>query len=250
MAIYFISDLHLEPAQKAITDGFLSFLDSLEHDKGSVNNAEELYILGDFFEVWIGDDYSNEYIELINNALQKCANKGTKIYFMHGNRDFLVGQAWCDKAHCELLEESKLITLGEDSILLMHGDSLCTDDTEYMKVRFLLRNEQFQAQLLSKPIPERLEFAKKIRSESKESQKGKSYEIMDVNQEAVDKALSAANCATMIHGHTHRPNIHHWEFEGENRTRYVLGDWGSKGWFIKWQAGEELKLESFDLSLT
>ncbi|MFT4766188.1 MAG: UDP-2,3-diacylglucosamine hydrolase [Oleispira sp.] len=240
MAIYFISDLHLEPAQKAITDGFLSFLDSLK-------DAEELYILGDFFEVWIGDDYSNEYIELINQALQQCSARGTKIYFMHGNRDFLVGQAWCDDAHCELLDESKLITLGDDSILLMHGDSLCTDDVEYMKARVMLRNPQWQEQLLAKSIPERIEFAKQVRNESKESQKGKSYEIMDVNQEAVDKALSEANCITMIHGHTHRPNIHHWEFEGENRIRYVLGDWGNKGWFIKWQAGEELKLESFDL---
>ena len=240
MAIYFISDLHLEPTQKAITDGFLSFI-------GSLNDAEELYILGDFFEVWIGDDYSNEYIELINQALQQCATKGTKIYFMHGNRDFLVGQAWCKNAQCELLDESKLITLGDDSILLMHGDSLCTDDLEYMKARFLLRNEQFQTQLLSKPIPERLEFAKKIRSESKESQKGKSYEIMDVNQGAVDEALSSADCSIMIHGHTHRPDIHKWNFEGQDRTRYVLGDWGDKGWFMKWQAGEELKLESFDL---
>ncbi len=240
MAIYFISDLHLEPTQKAITDGFLSFI-------GSLNDAEELYILGDFFEVWIGDDYSNEYIELINQALQQCAAKGTKIYFMHGNRDFLVGQAWCENAKCELLDESKLITLGDDSILLMHGDSLCTDDLEYMKARFLLRNKQFQTQLLSKPIPERLEFAKKIRSESKESQKGKSYEIMDVNQGAVDEALSSADCSIMIHGHTHRPDIHKWNFEGQDRTRYVLGDWGDKGWFMKWQAGEELKLESFDL---
>lgn len=240
MAIYFISDLHLEPAQKAITDGFLSFLDSL-------NDAEELYILGDFFEVWIGDDYSNDYIELINHALQQRAEKGTKIYFMHGNRDFLVGQAWCDKAQCELLEESKLITLGGDRVLLMHGDSLCTDDVEYMKVRGMLRNPQWQAQLLAKSIPERIEFAKQVRSESQESQKGKSYDIMDVNQDAVDQALSAANCPIMIHGHTHRPDIHNWNFEGEDRTRYVLGDWGDKGWFMKWQAGEELKLESFDL---
>ncbi|HCM06068.1 MAG TPA: UDP-2,3-diacylglucosamine diphosphatase [Oceanospirillales bacterium] len=247
MAIYFISDLHLEPAQKAITDGFLSFLDSLNSAKGSQNEAEELYILGDFFEVWIGDDYSNEYIELINQALQQCSNKGTKIYFMHGNRDFLVGKTWCDNAHCELLDESKLITLGNESILLMHGDSLCTDDVEYMKARVMLRNPQWQEQLLAKTIPERIEFAKQVRSESKESQKGKSYEIMDVNQTAVDGALSAAHCSTMIHGHTHRPNIHHWDFEGEKRTRYVLGDWGDKGWFIKWQAGETLKLESFDL---
>jgi UDP-2,3-diacylglucosamine hydrolase len=247
MAIYFISDLHLEPAQKAITDGFLSFLDSLNHADNALNNAEELYILGDFFEVWIGDDYSNEYIELINHALQQCAAQGTKIYFMHGNRDFLVGQAWCDKAQCELLEESKLITLGDDTVLLMHGDSLCTDDIAYMNVRGMLRNPQWQAQLLAKSIPERIEFAKQVRSESQESQKGKSYDIMDVNQNAVDQALSAANCSTMIHGHTHRPDIHNWNFEGQDRIRYVLGDWGDKGWFIKWQAGEELKLESFDL---
>jgi UDP-2,3-diacylglucosamine hydrolase len=240
MAIYFITDLHLEPAQKAITDGFLSFLDSL-------NDAEELYILGDFFEVWMGDDYSNDYIELINKALQQCSAKGTKIYFMHGNRDFLVGKAWCEEAHCELLEESKLITLGDENILLMHGDSLCTDDIDYMKARIMLRNPQWQAQFLAKSIPERIEFAKQARGESKESQKGKNYEIMDVNQKAVDETLSVANCTTMIHGHTHRPNIHQWQLEGEHRIRYVLGDWGDKGWFIKWQAGEKLKLESFDL---
>jgi UDP-2,3-diacylglucosamine hydrolase len=240
MAIYFISDLHLEPAQKAITDGFLSFLDTL-------NDAEELYILGDFFEVWMGDDYSNEYIELINQALVKCANKGTKIYFMHGNRDFLVGHAWCNTANCELLEESKLITLGDEKVLLMHGDSLCTDDIEYMKARVILRNPQWQEQFLAKSIPERIEFAKQVRSESKESQKGKSYDIMDVNQDAVNEALTSANCTTMIHGHTHKPDIHQWDFEDQNRIRYVLGDWGDKGWFIKWQAGKELRLESFDL---
>jgi len=240
MAIYFISDLHLEPAQKAITDGFLSFLDSL-------NDAEELYILGDFFEVWMGDDYSNEYIELINQALRKCAEKGTKIYFMHGNRDFLVGQDWCAKASCELLEESKLITLGNESTLLMHGDSLCTDDIEYMQARTMLRNPQWQEQFLAKSIAERIEFAKQARGESKESQKSKSYDIMDVNQDAVNQALSTANCSTMIHGHTHRPDIHHWNFKGEDRTRYVLGDWGDKGWFIKWQQDEALKLESFNL---
>jgi UDP-2,3-diacylglucosamine hydrolase len=240
MAIYFISDLHLEPTQKAITDGFLSFI-------GSLNDAEELYILGDFFEVWIGDDFSNEYVELINQALQQCSAKGTKIYFMHGNRDFLVGQAWCEKAKCELLDESKLITLGDENILLMHGDSLCTDDIEYMQARGMLRNPQWQSQFLAKSIPERIKFAKQVRGESKESQKDKSYDIMDVNQAAVDDALSSANCSTMIHGHTHRPNIHNWDFEGQDRIRYVLGDWGDKGWFIKWQAGEELKLESFDL---
>jgi UDP-2,3-diacylglucosamine hydrolase len=238
MAIYFISDLHLEPAQKAITDGFLSFLESLD-------DAQELYILGDFFEVWIGDDYSNEYIELINQALKQCADKGTKIYFMHGNRDFLVGQNWCHKAHCELLAENTLITLGSDKVLLMHGDSLCTDDIEYMKVRGMLRNPQWQQELLSKSIPERIEFAKQVRSESKESQKGKSYDIMDVNQLAVDNALSKADCPTLIHGHTHRPDIHQWNFEGQERTRYVLGDWGDKGWFIKWSEGEALKLDSF-----
>lgn len=240
MAIYFISDLHLEPAQKAITDGFLSFLDSL-------NDAEELYILGDFFEVWMGDDYSNEYIELINQALRRCAKKGTKLYFMHGNRDFLVGHSWCGETNCELLEESKLITLGDDSILLMHGDSLCTDDIEYMKARTVLRSPQWQQQFLAKTINERIEFAKQLRGESKESQKGKSYDIMDVNQTAVDQALTSANCSTLIHGHTHRPDIHHWNFEDKDRIRYVLGDWGDKGWFIKWQAGEELKLESFKL---
>jgi len=240
MAIYFISDLHLEPAQKAITDGFLSFIDSL-------NDAEALYILGDFFEVWMGDDYSNDYIELINQTLRKCAAKGTKIYFMHGNRDFLIGQAWCKNTNCELLEESKLITLGDESILLMHGDSLCTDDIDYMKARIMLRNPQWQQQFLAQSIPERIEFAKQARSESKESQQGKSYDIMDVNQTAVDEALSSANCSTLIHGHTHRPNIHNWNFEGQERIRYVLGDWGDKGWYIKWQENKDLILESFDL---
>ncbi|MFT7409668.1 MAG: UDP-2,3-diacylglucosamine hydrolase [Oleispira sp.] len=240
MAIYFISDLHLEPAQKAITDGFLSFLDSL-------NDAEELYILGDFFEVWIGDDYSNEYIERINQALRQCAAKGTKLYFMHGNRDFLVGQAWSKSIRCELLDESKLITLGDESILLMHGDSLCTDDIDYMKARVMLRNPQWQAQFLAKSIPDRIEFAKQARGESKESQKGKSNDIMDVNQDAVNQALTSVNCSIMIHGHTHRPDIHKWNFDGQERSRYVLGDWGDKGWFIKWQTGEELKLESFNL---
>ncbi|MFQ3170030.1 MAG: UDP-2,3-diacylglucosamine hydrolase [Oleispira sp.] len=240
MAIYFISDLHLEPAQKAITDGFLSFLDSL-------NDAEELYILGDFFEVWMGDDYSNEYIELINQALRQCAAKGTKLYFMHGNRDFLIGQAWCNNVHCELLDEFKIITLGDEKVLLMHGDSLCTDDIEYMQARIMLRNPQWQEQFLAKSIPERIEFAKQARGESKESQKGKNFDIMDVNKDAVNRILTSTSCSTMLHGHTHRPDIHRWTFEGQKRIRYVLGDWGDKGWFIKWQAGEELKLESFEL---
>ena len=242
MAIYFISDLHLEPKQEAITHGFLNFLEQL-------NDADALYILGDFFEVWIGDDFHNPYVETINTALKNLSSKGIELYFLHGNRDFLIGEAWANSVGATLLPEQHVIQLGDDRVLLAHGDEYCTDDVEYMKARQLLRSSAFQQDFLSKSIPERIEFAKSVRAESKSSQQEKSYDIMDVHQDAINTAMNNFNVDIMIHGHTHRPHVHEWQLEKQTRKRFVLGDWSeTEGWKIRWDKETGIQLASFSFS--
>ena len=219
-----------------------------------IEGCDALYILGDFFEVWLGDDYTNPYIDQINQALIQLTDSGTQLYFMHGNRDFLIGQDWCNTLPCTLLEAPHTVTLGDTQVLLMHGDELCTDDVDYMKARIMLRNPAWQSEFLSKPIEQRIAFAQQLRSESIDSQKDKSDDIMDVNQQAVDQAMDQASVNLMIHGHTHRPKAHRWQHQGHARSRYVLGDWGNSddslpalGWMIRYQPGDDIRLESFTL---
>lgn len=249
MTHYFISDLHLQAQHPKMVDGFFGLIDKLKNT-GSKSiatlNTESLYILGDFFEVWVGDDYQDELSERIKQSLKQLSDSGVAVYFMHGNRDFLLGEQFAKECGAELLEEGTIITVGDDTALLMHGDSLCTQDIEYMKVRQMLRNPLWQADFLSKPMDARIAFAAQARAESQSSQQMKANDIMDVTQDEVDNEMTKAGVTRLIHGHTHRPNTHLWEFNGEKRERIVLGDWSDdEGWMICWNAGETPTLEKF-----
>lgn len=245
MTHYFISDLHLDAQHPKMSNGFFGFVKSLQ-ESGSAK-AESLYILGDFFETWVGDDYQDSLSEQIKCSLNELSDSGVAVYFMHGNRDFLMGEQFANQCGGTLLDEGTIITVGNDRALLMHGDSLCTRDIEYMKARQLLRNPLWQADFLSKPMDARVAFAAQARSESQSSQQMKANDIMDVTQADVDSEMTKAGVVRLIHGHTHRPNTHSWEFNGEARERIVLGDWSdSKGWMIRWEAGELPSLESFE----
>lgn len=247
MAVYFISDLHLEEGRPALTQGFIHFMHTLINNQ----DAERLYILGDFFEIWIGDDFTSPFVEQITATLRQVADAGTDVFFMHGNRDFLVGETFCQQSHITLLPDPSIITLGEQNILLMHGDSLCTDDVGYMNMRQLFRNPAWQVDILSKSLEERLAFARQVRNESQSDQQMKSADIMDVNQQEVDREMSEHNISLFIHGHTHRPDVHRWIHNNDERTRYVLGDWSdTTGWMIKWEDNSGLELTDFSLTVS
>ncbi|ASP39977.1 UDP-2,3-diacylglucosamine diphosphatase [Bacterioplanes sanyensis] len=241
MTSYFISDLHLESAKPAMTAGFLAFLKQLKP-------ADRLYILGDFFEVWMGDDYQDALTETVITALRQLTEQGSQLFLMHGNRDFLIGDAFCQQTGAELLPDPCVIELQGVPVLLMHGDSLCTRDTEYMKLRQMLRNPQWQQQFLSQSLEQRIAFARQVRSESQSDQQMKSDDIMDVTAQEVDQVMSEHQVSWLIHGHTHRPQIHYWEHQGQPRERWVLGDWDEQhGWSIDDASGQcELRRFAFD----
>lgn len=230
MAQYFIADLHLQLSRPSMTRGFIDFISNLK-------DAESLYIVGDFFEVWVGDDYSDECTQEVIRTLKALSNTGTNLYFMHGNRDFLLGKQFCEQTGGSLLDEPHLLELDEPALLL-HGDSLCTKDVAYMQMRTLLRNPQFQQQMLAKPLEERLQLATKIRGESQAGNQLKAEDIMDVTQVAVDNLMDEYKVNTLIHGHTHRPNRHQWQHNNQNRERIVLGDWQDDlGWMLRYENG-------------
>ena len=236
MTHYFISDLHLDPSRSHCTEGFLRYLSRIQA-------SDQLYILGDLFEAWLGDDDHTAFTRAIAAALQTCS--GT-LYFMHGNRDFLLGEVYAKRCGLTLLPEHHQITIGSETILLLHGDNLCTDDTAYMKIRPMLRDPSFQKQLLAKPILERQAIALDARTESQAHTSQTKLAIMDVNPQAVRDALLAQQCQTMIHGHTHRPFDHHSVLEDQIGRRMVLGDWDIEGWHIRERQGA-LILEAFAL---
>ena len=236
MTHYFISDLHLDPSRSHCTEGFLRYLSRIQA-------SDQLYILGDLFEAWLGDDDDTAFTRAITAALQTCS--GT-LYFTHGNRDFLLGEVYAKRCGLTLLPEHHQITIGSETILLLHGDSLCTDDTAYMKIRPMLRDPSFQKQLLAKPILERQAIALDARAESQAHTSQTKLAIMDVNPQAVRDALLAQQCQTMIHGHTHRPFDHHSVLEDQIGRRMVLGDWDIEGWHIREKQGA-LILEAFAL---
>jgi UDP-2,3-diacylglucosamine hydrolase len=238
MTHYFISDLHLEAGRPAMTDGFHDFLQRL-------HSGDALYILGDFFEVWMGDDYSDALTQTVIGELRQRTEQGVQLFLMHGNRDFLLGKAFCQQTGGTLLPEPTVIELAGQPVLLMHGDSLCTRDTEYMKLRQMLRNPQWQQQFLAQSLEQRIAFARQVRSESQSGQQMKSDDIMDVTQDEVDAVMTAHGVRWLIHGHTHRPQVHHWQHQGEARERWVLGDWSdNNGWCID-DADGEFKLRPF-----
>lgn len=219
MATLFISDLHLDAARPQIVDLYTELL------AGAARGADALYILGDLFESWIGDDDDAPLPARIAQATRALRDAGVPVYFMHGNRDFLLGQDYAARAGMTLLVDPTVIELGSERVLLMHGDTLCTDDIDYLKFRMLVRDPRWQQQFLSKPLAERRAFAAQARGESRKHTAMSAAEIMDVNQDAVAAAMRAHGVKRMIHGHTHRPATHHFDLDGQTAERIVLGDW-------------------------
>jgi UDP-2,3-diacylglucosamine hydrolase len=219
----FISDLHLDPERPAITELFLDLLNT------RACNTDAIYILGDLFEAWIGDDDHSPMNQAVCKGLGDCASTGTPVFVMHGNRDFLLGEEFAKACSCTLLDDPALIDLYGTPTLLMHGDMLCTDDTEYMSFRRMVRDPQWQAELLSKSLQERRMIASDMRNQSRQQTGGKPESIMDVNDDAVRDVMSTYNVQRLIHGHTHRPAVHDLLLADMPAQRIVLGDWYEQG---------------------
>ncbi len=217
--ILFISDLHLALEKTEITQRFLNFL----QDKA--RSTQALYILGDLFDAWIGDDDNTPPNKTIKQALKQLADSGTAIFLLQGNRDFLLGADFCRECGITLLDEYAVIELQGQSILLTHGDLLCSDDLPYQAFRLKSHSHEWQQYVLSKPLIIRLLAARWYRFRSFFHKRHKTQEIMDVNQQAVVDAMQKYGCLTLIHGHTHRPASHEFQIAGQPAKRLVLADW-------------------------
>lgn len=221
----FLSDIHLCESRPSITDAFVSFLNKV------TNEVDALYILGDLFEYWIGDD-SNQHENVIE-ALKKLTDRHIQVFLMHGNRDFLIGSAFEKKTGAVLLNDPILVEIFGKKILLCHGDTLCTDDIEYQSFRDKIRSESWKDEFLKKSLSERVSIANEFRKESELNKKKKSLEIMDVNLDEVNRTLIQFNYPDfLIHGHTHRPNQHSINLDGHQIQRIVLGDWYEQGSYL------------------
>ena len=228
MTTLFISDLHLCEERPQINALFTRFLDEIARD------AEALYVLGDLFDYWIGDDQLDHepMARAVASQLANLAKRGTRISFMHGNRDFLIGERFASEARLALLPDPAPIVLGEQRILLMHGDTLCTDDLAYRQFREQVRDPAWQADFLGKSYAERTQLAHAIRSRSDVEKSMKADAIMDVNAVAVAAAFEKHRYPVMIHGHTHRPARHELTVNGQACTRWVLQDWHNHGGYL------------------
>jgi UDP-2,3-diacylglucosamine hydrolase len=209
-------------------------------------SADQLYILGDFFDAWIGDDDDDSLVEEIKNELRDYAQHH-QIFFIHGNRDFLLGEQFARETGISLLPESQVIDLNGEKTLIMHGDTLCTQDVEYLKFRTMVRSPAWQQQVLSLPLPQRRRMAEDLRQKSKSMNAMKAEDIMDVTPEEVARVMADAGVQVLIHGHTHRPAKHALVLNNKDATRWVLGDWGTDGWYLDVRTGEPAKLMHFPL---
>jgi UDP-2,3-diacylglucosamine hydrolase len=228
MTTLFISDLHLESERPDIATQFLEFLQT------DAVAADALYILGDLFESWVGDDDPDEHYAKIKSALRAVGERGTPVYFMHGNRDFMIGRRFADETSITLLPDPTRLTIEGTDVLLSHGDALCTDDVEYQKFRQMTRNPQWQAMMLQKSLAERLAFAKQARAASMQHGKAINPVISDVNQQAVEQFMKEHESDLLLHGHTHRPAVHQFTLDDKPARRIVLGDWYEHGSVVRW----------------
>jgi len=236
----FISDLHLQESHPRTAEAFFRFL--AEH----ASQAEALYLLGDIFEYWAGDDdLATPFHQRIVDALRALSDHGVALYWMAGNRDFLVGQAFADAAGLSLLPDPTVITIAGQSIALVHGDAQCTGDFKYMAFRAQVRDQAWQQQFLAMPLAQRKAIIAGLREGSRQAQGEKSYEIMDVTPDAIAALHEATGADVIIHGHTHRPALHQDPHTG--RRRYVLPDWeldaepARGGWIAINAAGEIIR---------
>ncbi|WP_180064712.1 UDP-2,3-diacylglucosamine diphosphatase [Acinetobacter sp. YH12095] len=213
MTYLFIADLHLSPNHPRLVRGFLDLLDAYQ------NKNTQLYILGDWFNAWIGDDYTAAWLDEVVTRLKQFSQAGNQIYFIVGNRDFALGQKFLDQFSGQLLPDVYTLHIGSQQVRLEHGDALCTDDVSYQKFRKIIRNPIILGILKKTPLAFRQKLAQGFRKKSQQANQIKSYDVMDVNADAVSQALQHAD--VLIHGHTHRPNIHN----EHGKPRIVLGDW-------------------------
>jgi UDP-2,3-diacylglucosamine hydrolase len=234
----FISDLHLSDERPEITALFSLFL------QNDAARAHALYILGDLFEVWLGDDAVLPAYQTVMDGIRALTASGVPVYVMHGNRDFLIGERFVQLSGCRLLEDPTIIELEGKRTLLMHGDTLCTDDVEYQRFRTQVRNPDTQRQFLALPINERIAVAKHYRQESRERSRSKAEEIMDVNQGAVMEIMRRHGVYQLIHGHTHRPAVHSFILDDHSAQRIVLGDWYEQASILKCSLGK-CRLETY-----
>ena len=241
-----ISDLHLCAARPDLNRAFQDFCTQ------TAINAQALYILGDLSDAWVGDDDDSATAALIRESLSTLTRAGVSVYLMTGNRDFLMGDQLAEDCNLTLLPDPSCVDLYGESVLLMHGDSLCTGDEEYMAFRAQVQNKQAQQLLLTQPLDQRRELAASLRAQSKSANSNKAEDIMDVSADEVLKECRQHGTRTLIHGHTHRPAEHTHSMRSDDNgrdsiRRIVLGDWNDKGWYIKACAGA-LELVSFAIA--
>ncbi|MDR0780714.1 MAG: UDP-2,3-diacylglucosamine diphosphatase [Pseudomonadales bacterium] len=238
-----IADLHLSPQRPGLCRAFLHFLDS------KTPGTQALYILGDFVDAWVGDDDDTPLYAALAAALKAVSERGTAVYFIHGNRDFLLGQRYAAACGATLLDEPLRLTHAGHRYLLLHGDVLCTRDTAYLAFRNQVRSPAWQRDFLAQPLPERRAFAAAARAQSENMSSNKPQDIMDVSPEAVLALMQQEGSpTTLIHGHTHRPAVHEVEHNGTMARRIVLGDWREhEAWYVRLDAaGATLERFSYD----
>ncbi len=223
----FVSDLHLCSTRPAINKVFFDFL------RGPAVQADSLYILGDLFEYWPGDDDDDPFNASVLSALRELADRSVALYLMHGNRDFLIGERFTFGCHARLLPDPTKINLYGTPTLLMHGDTLCTDDFRYLEFRNKVRSPGWQNQFLAQSLDQRRQIIAGLRSENAEEKKLKTEEIMDATQAGIEAALRAHDYPRLIHGHTHRPALHRHIVDGHPCERWVLADWYTSGSYLR-----------------
>ncbi len=235
MTTLFISDLHIDASHPLITQRFLGFL------RGEAADADALYILGDLFESWVGDDDPDSDQQRVIEALRALSTGGVACFIMHGNRDFLIGARFCAATGAHLLPDPVILTLYGRQVLVMHGDALCTDDRSYQRLRATVRDPGWQQRFLALSVAQRRALAEAARAGSQAHMAGLEYTIVDANQTSVEIALRESGMHCLLHGHTHRPGVHSFQVDGRACTRIVLGDWYEHGSVLRWRAaGYEL----------
>ena len=235
MTAWFASDLHLDPDTPQIAERFTRFL------AGPVRGARSLFLLGDLFEAWIGDDDPEPAHREVIAAIADVAATGTLVYVMRGNRDFMIGERFCADSGAVLLDDPAILHVGSGRLLLSHGDGLCVDDRAYQKLRALVRDPSLRGAFSRLPIEARRRLASEAREGSREHLANASDYITDVNQPAVESIMVGADVPIMIHGHTHRPGVHRFRSDGVERIRVVLGAWHDEAHVVRWDdAGWEL----------
>jgi len=237
---YFISDLHLDSSRPQLFKLFDEFIKKITSD------VETLYILGDLFEFWVGDDIidlpeGKPYLPVIEQ-LRALSDLGVKIYFIQGNRDFLIGKTFMDLIGGKLLADETVIDLYGESVLIMHGDTLCTDDKGYQLMRKIFRWKIVQKIYLSMSPEKRSQKAGQVRKNTHKNNKQKPSMILDVNQQTVEESLKSRGVSFLIHGHTHRPAEHEILVEGQSKKRIVLGDWGDEWSYLEWSNNSKYEL--------